>query len=104
MPSSVKNKTPTQIIEIIVKTINIFLVEPLISVNAPMIGALIKRRKLERAIVHNKYDADCTDVKSLPQNSGKKSGKKAAKTVVANAELPRSYEIHAFSNLDILLL
>ncbi len=103
IPALVKNNAPTQIIEIVVKVIKIFFVDPLISVNAPIIGALIKRRKLERAIVHSKYAADWTEVKSFPQNSGKNNGKNAAKTVVANAELPRSYEIHAFSSLDILL-
>ena len=60
------------------------------SVSAPITGALIKRRKLERATVQSKYDADWTEVKSFPQNSGKNNGKNAAKTVVANAELPRS--------------
>ena len=62
------------------------------SVNAPMIGALIKR-KLERAIVHSKYAADWTEVKSFPKTLEKIMGKNAAKAVVANAELPRSYEI-----------
>ena len=88
---------------IAVKVIKIFFVEPLISVSAQITGALIKRRKLERATVQSKYDADCTEVKSFPQNSGKNNGKNAAKTVVANAELPRSKEIHAFSSLDILI-
>ena len=72
---------------IVVKVIKIFFVEPLISVSAPITGALIKRRKLERATVQSKYDADCTEVKSFPQNSGKNKGKNAAKTVVANCLL-----------------
>ena len=75
---------------IVVKVIKIFFGEPLISVSAPLTGALIKRRKLERATVQSKYYADCTEVKSFPQNSGKNNGKNGAKTVVANAELPRS--------------
>ena len=70
--------------------LKIFFVEPLISVSAPITGALIKRRKLERATVQSKYEAEWTEVKSFPQNSGKNNGKNAAKTVVANAELPRS--------------
>ena len=69
-----------------------------------MNGEVNKSTRLEIVKPHPRYEVLTSASSSEAQKSLKNIGKKAAMTVVANAELPPSYKIQALASEESLTL